>query len=530
MSVRRREVLATLGIGSASSLLWAFGCSAPTRAVRRAPQVSDDVRLWLRDAVERLTAVYPTVHALAVSRHRTTAAHDVLGAGIASLRADGVVLTVRDRDGMCREHVTSSLTAEGVAAAATALGARRARKPIDFGAAPARPAEPPSIDDADLRRRVERLLHADAALSRRIVYAAALIDVDDAIVWSIAPGRDLEQRLVRIRLTATRAGWNATRPVARELERAWSGALDDHSLTDDEIAATSETILEQMTPGTFDDGARAVVLDPSVVALLADTITRTLLTAGARHPADLLASPLFTLVDDPTAPGAYGGFAFDDEGQPAAPLTLVDAGRIIARLADLSTAGTAGRSLDGSTRGTGHGDGSADETGRTTAGAPGVSGAGRTVAGWPEVAAPGRGRRAGHLGRVAPRSSHLVVSTGNVATSELYSDGFLLEAGIEAFLDPATGHLRIACGRARELKAGSTTGRIYPDVELVGSLTDLLSAIDAVAREPVSFALRAPHIALVDPATTDPAAARWASIAAPALRSHAFLRARRTRA
>jgi predicted Zn-dependent protease len=490
VSVLRREVLGTLGIASASSLLWALGCSAPTRAVRRAPQVSDDVRLWLRDAVERLAAVHPTVHALAVSRHRTTTAHDVLGAGIASLRSDGAVLTVRDRDGACREHVTSSLTAEGVAAAATALGATRARKPIDFGPVPARPAEPPALDERDLRRRVDRLLHADAALAHRIVYAAAVLDLDDAIVWSIAPGRDLEQRLVRIRQIATRAAWSGTRPVVRELERAWSGALDDHTLTDAEIAATSEAILEQMTPGTFDDGARSVVLDPSVVAILADTVTRTLLTARARPPAaapaaEPLASSLFTLIDDPTTAGAYGGFAFDDEGQPAAPLTLVDAGRITARLADLATGASAGA---------------------------------------------GRGRRPGHLARVAPSSTHLVVLPGNVATSELYDDGFLLEAGLDAALDPATGQLRIACSRARELKAGAATGRIYPDIELVGSLPAVLAAIDAVARDPVTFALRAPRPTLVDPATADPAAARWASVAAPALRTHAFLRARRSRA
>ena len=506
MSVRRREVLGALGIASASSLLWALGCSAPTRSVRRAPQVSDDVRLWLRDAVERLAAVYPSVHALAVSRRRTTAAHDVLGAGVATLRSDGAVLTVRDHDGTCREHVTSSLTAEGIDDAATALGATRARKPIDFGPVPARPAEPPTVDDRDLRRRVDRLLHADAALSHRIVYAAALLDLDDAIVWSLAPGRDLEQRLVRIRQTATRAAWNGTRPVVRELERAWSGTLDDHTLTDDEITATSEAILEQMTPGRFEDGAHAVVLDPSVVAILVDTVTRALLTDGAASPLlptgpasatetprfptsaasgsgpasplllrGALASSLFTVIDDPTAAGAYGSFAFDDEGAPATPLTLIDAGHVTARLAS------------------------------------------------------GRARRPGHLGRVSPASTHLVVSPGNVATSELYGDGFLLEAGLDASLDPATGRLRIACSRARELKAGSATGRIYPDIELVGSITELLMAIDAVARDPVSFALPAPQ-SLVDPATSDTAASRWASIDAPALRSHAFVRARRSRA
>jgi predicted Zn-dependent protease len=531
VSVRRREILRTFGVASASSLLWALGCGAPTQTVRRAPQVSDEVRVWLRDAVARLATVHPTVHALAVSRRRTTAARDVLGAGMAHLRSDGVVLTIRDRNGAWREQATSSLTAAGVAAAATALGASRTPRPIDFGAAPRAATAPIALDERDLRRRVERLLRADAAISRRIVYAAAALDLDDAIVWSIAPGRDLEQRLVRIRQTATRAARNGTRPVVRTLERVWSGALDDHTLTDDEITATSEAVLEQTTPGAFEDGARSVVLDPSVVAILVDALVRRHLTAptsaeapgtapyltrptGAKAPgtapnltrptgaeppgtdprltrtasADLahpgaalarsagaaLASPLLTLVDDPTTPGAYGSFAFDDQGQPAAPLTLLDAGRITAHLSD----------------------------------------------------GAGRSRRAGHLARAELDSSHLVVTPGNLSTSELYSDGFLLEAGVDAAIAPFTDQIRISCGRARELRAGSLTGRIYPDVELVGSLTALLTAIDAIARDAVTSPLRPSHATLVG----DAAPPRWASIATPALRTHGVVRARRSRA
>jgi len=499
VSVHRRDFLGTLGAGSASTLLWVLGCAAPTQAVRRAPQVSNQVRLWLRDAVARLAAVYPSVHALAVSRRRTTVAHDVLGAGVARVRSDGVVFTVRSHDGARREHLASSLTAASIAGAITALGATRARAPIDFGRSPVTLAAPPPLDERDLRRRVAHLLHADAVLAPRIVYAAALVDHDDATVWSIRPGRDLEQSLVRIRQTVTRAAWNGPRPVVRHLERAWSGGLDDHTLTDAEIAATSEAVLEQMTPGTLEDGPRTVVLDPSVVALLFDAVARSLLAGRRAAPSPvaapsspapaaapsspaLLGSALITLIDDPTAAGAYGGFAFDDEGQPAAPITLIDAGRVV----DLAASGS------------------------------------------------GRGRRAGHLAAARTESTHLVLSPGNVATSELYGDGFILEAGLDVFFDPASDRVRISCGRARELKAGSPTGRVYPDVELVGSLTALLAATDAISRAPVMFALDAPPssgLAIpASPAFTDTSPPRWASIAAPALRTRGFVRARRSHA
>ncbi len=498
--LHRREVLGSFGVASASTLLWALGCGTHAPAVRRAPQVSGEVRTWLHDAVSRLASSYPTVHALAVSRRRTTAAIDVLGSGIARLRADGVVLTVRRRDGTWREQVTSELTGPGIEAAATALDAPRQRKSLDFGRPPVTPAEPPHIDDLDLRHRTELLLSRDARLSSRIVYAAALIDIDDAVVWSVAPGRDLEQRLVRIRQAAIRAAWNGTRPVVREVEHAWSGWLDDQPLTPDELAATSQAALELMTPGSFDDGERTVVLDPSVVAILLDTAASALLTTEAtRRPeaaarvgptaagstaagsaatgpaaatGAALASPLITLVDDPTAPHAYGGFAFDDEGELAAPITLLDAGRIAARLSDHAAGGA------------------------------------------------GRGRRPGHLARVEPTSSHLQLVPGTLEAKQLYGDGFVLEGGLGVTYDPATDRVRIACARARELRAGNTTGRIYADVELVGSLTALLSAVDAIARDPATFALN-------PSADRDP---RWRSISTPALRTRGLVRGRRSRA
>ncbi|HEX4419308.1 MAG TPA: hypothetical protein VH165_15455, partial [Kofleriaceae bacterium] len=378
MSFDRREMLGAFGVASASTLLWALGCGGRPPMVRRAPQVSGEVRTWLHDAVARLAAVYPAVHALAVSRHRTTAALDVVGAGLARERHDGVVLTVRDRGGARREHMTSELTAAGIDDAVTALGASHRRASIDFGRAPDVPAEPPLLDEHDLRHRVE-LLQRDATPSSRIVYAAAFIDVDDAVVWSVAPGHDREQHLLRIRQSATRAAWNGARPVIGEVERAWSGWLDDQPLSADELAAASATALELMTPGGFDDGERTVVLDPSVVAVILDAAVRGRLTAaaptglasarepsvpgpaipatvaglgppvlasasalgspspaptsaprnspspaptgGPRDPSILglglgLGSALITLVDDPTATGAYGGFAFDDEGEP----------------------------------------------------------------------------------------------------------------------------------------------------------------------------------------------------------------------
>lgn len=57
---------------------------------------------------------------------------------------------------------------------------------------------------------------------------------------------------------------------------------------------------------------------------------------------DSIASPLVTLVDDATLPRGLSSRAFDAEGCPSAPLTLVDAGRLSAFMHNQDTAARAG--------------------------------------------------------------------------------------------------------------------------------------------------------------------------------------------
>ena len=78
----------------------------------------------------------------------------------------------------------------------------------------------------------------------------------------------------------------------------------------------------------------------------------------------------------------------------------------------------------------------------------------------------------------------------------------------------------IGAARARELKGGVLTGRVYADVELVGELRALLGNITGVAKDTVALPAR-------DEQDGEP---RWRSIEAPHLRTRGFVRARRRRA
>src|SRR6185436_17231162 len=164
------------------------------------------------------------------------------------------------------------------------------------------------------------------------------------------------------------------------------------------------------------------------------------------------------------------------------------AGRIAARLTDHAgtAASTAARLTDHAGAGAAT---SAPGAGPASASGSASAGSTSTVA---STALAGRGRRPGHLALVEPAPPHLILAPGPLDTPQLYTDGFILEGALRVSYSPDTDRLRLSCARARELKAGNETGRIYPDVDLVGSLSALLGAIDAIAREPTTFAAPTP--------------------------------------
>jgi predicted Zn-dependent protease len=443
---------------------------------RRATEVSPELRTWLHDAVSTLRgAGLSGVHVLAVSRQRTTAAVDVLGAGVARSRCDGLVLAVRDRDGMTREQVTNDLSRDGIAAAVKVLAGKAKAAQVNFGKAPAPFAvpnpDPDLLSDGQILARVGALAMRDRdLLSSRIVYSAAVIDIDDARVWSLAPGRDLQQRIVRVRKSVTRVAWNGTRPIVSEAARAWAGGIDDQDLDDNELAAAREGALALMTPRAFEDKEYAFVLEPAVAAAAIDTLVQSLLTTSAARRPEVAArlavgakamSQLLTVIDEPSVLDAYGGFRFDDAGEPASTVTLIDRGQIATRL--------------------------------------------------------DRPRRPGHVGRSEPMASHVRLAPGTDDQEQLLDNGFILEGPLSTVVDPASDRIVIAAARARERSAGKRTGRMYADIELVGELSKLLTSVDALSKQTKTIGVR-------DERDGQP---RWRSIESPAVRGRGFLRAHR---
>jgi predicted Zn-dependent protease len=476
VSWTRRQVLASLGVGSAQAIL--FACGGAQRTQQQAVAIDPEISSWLRDAVAVLQgAGFARVHALAVTRRRTTAAIDVLGSGVARSRSDGVVLRVQDKAGRVREQVTNDLSRSGVLAAVRALAGDARAASVDFGPMPAsveRPTpDPLRMSDSDMLGRVAALAGRDRRMSSRIVYAASVLDVDDSHVWSVAPSRLLEQRLVRVRRSVTRVAWHGSRPLVSEASRAWTGGIDAQDLTDEEIVGARDNVLVLMTPRTFEDRERAFVLEPRVAANVVDVALRALLTRDAQQVPEVArriaratsgAAPgasVISIVDDPTVSDAYGTFRFDDAGELARPVPLIDKGRIVGRIE--------------------------------------------------------RARRPGHIGMIESAPSHLRIAPGVTERDDLLADGFLLEEPVGTIVDPSSDRVVVQVARAREWLAGKRTGRLFADIEIVAELGPLLASLSDLSKETQSIGIR-------DEVDGRP---RWRSVETPWLFGKALLRQRR---
>ncbi|MEU2179478.1 TldD/PmbA family protein [Streptomyces thermolilacinus] len=97
-------------------------------------------------------------------------------------------------------------------------------------------------------------------------------------------------------------------------------------------------------------GGRGMVLlhEACCHPLEGDEVLRGSVYAG--RMGETIASPLVTLTDDPTVPGAVGSYAYDDEGVRATPTTLIENGVLTGWLTDQESAARLGLASSGNGR------------------------------------------------------------------------------------------------------------------------------------------------------------------------------------
>jgi TldD protein len=157
-----------------------------------------------------------------------------------------------------------------------------------------------------------------------------------------------------------------------------------------------------------------------------------------------VASPLATLLDDPTVPGAYGSYFFDDEGHRARATTIIKDGVYVGGLAD--------------------------EAASLRLGYP----------------ATPNGRRESYRRKAYARMTNTFFTSGASTIEQLIGGvdrGIYLDQGSSGMEDPKTWGIQVTMRNAREIRSGTLTDRWFKEVGVTGYVPDVLGSISGVAND-----------------------------------------------
>ncbi|WP_406451899.1 TldD/PmbA family protein [Streptomyces sp. NBC_00876] len=191
-------------------------------------------------------------------------------------------------------------------------------------------------------------------------------------------------------------------------------------------------------------GGRGMVLlhEACCHPLEGDEVVRGSVYAG--RLGEQIASPLVTVRDDPTVPGAVGSYAYDDEGTPAAPTTVIEDGRLTGYLTDQESAARLG------------------------------------------TASSGNGRCTTVLQPPLPRMTNTCLAAGTSSVAEIIADteyGIYAEHVGGGEVVEATGEFTFRVTNGHLIEKGRITDPIQ-ETTIAGSGSRMLADVDAVADDP----------------------------------------------
>ncbi len=244
-------------------------------------------------------------------------------------------------------------------------------------------------------------------------------------------GPDGERRFDFVAKTGTR-GWEALSFTQEELE---------------EVGQRAESLIgaERIPPGEY-----TIIAAPDVSGTICHEsfghgVETDMFLKGRARAADYIdqqvGSSLVDIYDDPSLPGAFGSYFFDDEGWVASPTQIVEQGIFRRGITDLYSAAKLG--LD------------------------------RTA----------NGRRQDFSRKAYARMSNTFFGPGTTPVDELFAqveDGIFLKKTSSGMEDPLGWGIQLTCPYGRRIKNGRLTDTIYAPITVSGYVPDVLQSITAV--------------------------------------------------
>lgn len=162
---------------------------------------------------------------------------------------------------------------------------------------------------------------------------------------------------------------------------------------------------------------------------------------ASRYIGRQVASPLVSLIDDPTLQGLNGFYFFDDEGQIASPTTIIDHGILRNLVTDLRSA---------------------------------------AVLNHPRSA---NGRRESFERKVYSRMSNSYFCAGSTPFSDTIASidkGLLLRKSSSGMEDPKGWGIQVGIDLAQEIRNGRLTDNVFAPLTMTGYVPDLLKSVSMV--------------------------------------------------
>ena len=295
------------------------------------------------------------------------------------------------------------------------------------------------------------------------------------------PNADLAQRVQRVKMYLFVVVAGAAGDVRYDFHIKY-GASGWEVLTwnDDEIQGVVDGALALLNAERIEPGEYRIISTPGVSGVIChesfghgvETDMFLKERARAAHFIDkIVGSPLVNIADNPSQPGSYGSYFFDDEGQMATPTQIVENGVFRRGITDRYSAAAL------------------------------------------HIPRSANGRRQDYSRKTYARMSNTFFSPGSSTLDEMIAQvdyGIFLDKRISGVEDPQGWGIQVTCHYGHEIKGGKITERVLAPIGITGNVPDVLQSIIAVSnqlqmfggscgkghKEVVPVALGGPHLLL----------------------------------
>jgi TldD protein len=225
------------------------------------------------------------------------------------------------------------------------------------------------------------------------------------------------------------------------------------NFTDEELQKIVDDAVALLTAERIEPGEYQVIMSPGVSGVTChesfghgvETDMFLKQRARAAHFIDqTVGSSLVNIFDDPSQPGGFGSYFFDDEGRMAAPTQIVEDGLFRRGITDLYSA---------------------------------------TALNIPRSA---NGRRQDYSRKAYARMSNTYFGAGTSSLDEMLAQvdhGIYLDKWSSGMEDPQGWGIQVTCHYGHEIKGGKITNRVFAPIGISGYVPDVLQSITAVGKE-----------------------------------------------